>query len=242
MGASDRHGGEYRLVRLHTVILLASWIAGTVLGVVANAVAPTTPPVPVTAEYLAVLRGSWGWYAAGYTLFFVADCGIALLGASLAAWLRPEAGFRGLAIVVLFILSGTLGVAGDVRMLAAAQLFRIGSPFLAPDSIAAWLDDLNATCNWLSAASFLPAGIATWLVCAAAATAAASGWIAFTRFAALYQIAAGLLSAASFLTQQTILTDLALIAAVVGMPILAVVWLGWMLHEMKRQPQRIQQL
>jgi len=236
MGAS-----EYRLARLHAVLLLASWLAGTVLVLMANAAAPTTPPAPITAEYLALLRGSWGWYAAGYALFFVADGAIALLGVSLVVWLQPLPGFRGPAIVVLFVLAGTLGVLADLAMLSAAQLFRVGSPLLAPDAVAAWLDDLNATCNWLSAASFLPAGLATWLACAAARDAGVgSGWIAFNRFAALYQIAAGLLSAAAFLTQQTVLIDLALIGAVVVMPVLAVIWLGWMLREMKTQPLRSQ--
>ncbi len=238
MNASDRCPGDYPLARLHAVILLASWIVGTVLVMAAYASAPTTPPAPITAEYLALLRAGWGWYVGGYALFFVADCAIALLGASLVAWLRPQPGLRGPAIVLLFAVSGTLGVLADVRMLGAAQLLRTGSPLLAPDVAAAWLDDLNATCNWLSVASFLPAGIATWLTCATAAQAGVGvGWIAFNRFAALYQIVAGLLSAGALLTQQAGLTDLALMVGLVGMPVLAVVWLGWMLREM-RQPRR----
>ena len=230
---------EYRLARLHAVLLLASWLAGTVLVLAANTVAPTTPPAPITVDYLTRLRGSWGWYAAGYALFFVADCAIALLGVSLVAWLRPGIGFRGPAIVVLFVLSGMLGILTDVRMLGAAQLFRMGLPLLAPDTLAAWLDDLNSTCNWLSAASMLPAGVATWLVCAAARDAGAGGgWIALNQFAALYQIAIGLLSAVAFLTRQVGLTGVALIGAVVVMPVVAVIWLGWMLHEMKTQLPR----
>ena len=139
-------------------------------------------------------------------------------------------------MVVLFALSGMLGILGDVRMLGAAQLFRRGSPLLAPDVAPAFLDDLNTTCNWLSAASFLPAGIAAWLACRAArATGAGGGWIAFTRFGALYQIAAGLVCAAALITAQAFLTNLALIGAIVGMPVFATVWLGWMLREMKSQ-------
>jgi hypothetical protein len=239
MKASD---ADYRLVRLHIVILLAAWLAGTVLVLVANAVAPTTPPTPITAQYLTALRGSWSWTAAGYALFFVSDSAIALIGVSLAAWLRPGPGFRGSAMIVLFALSGVLGMLADLRMLGAAQLFRLGSPLLAPEAAPAFLDELNTTCNWLSAASFLPAGIATWLACPAARAAGArGGWIALTRLGALYQIAAGLVAATAFLTQQPFLTNLALIAlialiaAIVGMPVFAAVWLGWMLHEMKLQ-------
>ncbi|MDP2377859.1 hypothetical protein [Reyranella sp.] len=240
MNAADHLPADYRLVRLHVVVLLASWLVGTALVLAANAVAPTTTPAPpITAGYLAVLRGSWGWYATGYALFFLADSAIALLGVSLAAWLRPGAGFRGPAIMILFALSGMLGVLGDVRMLGAAQLFRLGSPLLTADAAPAFLDELNTTCNWLSAASFLPAGVATWLTCTAArATGVESGWIALTRFGALYQIAAGLISAAALLSGQPFLTNLALIGAIVGMPIFAAVWLGWMLREMKSQSHR----
>lgn|GEM_PF-2391464 len=227
---------DFRLVRGHTIVLLASWIVGTVLVMAAYTLAPTTPPVPITAQYLDQLRGSWGWYAAGYALFFVVDCAIALIGISLVAWLRPE-GFRGPAMIVLFALGGMLGVLGDVQMLGAAQLFRLGSPLLAPEMAPAFLDGLNTTCNWLSAASFLPGGIATWLACRAAqAVGASGGWITFTRLGALYQIAAGLVCAAALITAQPFLNNLALLGAIVGMPVFATAWLCWMLHEMKSQP------
>lgn len=226
-----------RLIRLHTVTLLVSWLVGAGLVIAANAMSPTTPPASITAQYLAELRGSWGWYAVGYALFFVADSAIALIGVSLAAWLRPP-GFRAPAMIVLFALSGMLGVLGDVQMLGAAQLFRLGSPLLTPEVAPAFLDGLNATCNWLSAASFLPAGIATWLACRAAqAAGAGNGWIAFTRLGALYQIAAGLVCAAALITAQPFLNNLALLSAIAGMPVFATVWLGWMLHEMKSQPR-----
>lgn len=230
----DRH-----LVRLHVVILLASWLLGTVLVLQANAVAPTTPPTPVSADHLALLRASWAWYAAGYALFFVADCSIALLGVALLAWLSPPPGFRGPAIVVLFVLSGMLGVLADVQMIGAAQLFRLGSPALTPDNAAAWLDSLNTSCNWLCAASFLPAGIGAWLACAATqASGAGRGWIALTRFGALYQVATGLVSAAAFLTGRPILIDISLLAAIIGLPVFAAIWLTWMLREMNPQPNR----
>ncbi len=238
MKEADHLPGDYRLVRLHIVILLAAWLAGTVLVLMANAVAPTTPPSPITAQYLTALRGSWGWTAAGYALFFVSDSAIALIGVSLTAWLRPGPGFQAPAMIVLFALSGVLGMLADLRMLGAAQLFRLGSPLLAPETAPAFLDELNTTCNWLSAASFLPAGVATWLACPAArASGAGGGWIVLSRLGALYQIAAGLVSAAAFLTQQPFLTNLALIGAIVGMPVFAAVWLGWMLREMKSQLQ-----
>jgi hypothetical protein len=238
MKEADHLPADYRAVRLHIVVLLAAWLAGTVLVLIANAMAPTAPPTPITASYLAALHGSWSWTAAGYTLFFVSDSAIALIGVSLAAWLRPEPGFRGPAMIVLFALSGTLGMLADLRMLGAAQLFRLGSPLLSLEAAPAFLDDLNTTCNWLSAASFLPAGVATWLACPAArAAGAAEGWIALSRLGALYQIAAGLVSAAAFLMPQPFLTNLALIGAIVGMPVFATVWLGWMLREMKSQPR-----
>ncbi len=169
-------------------------------------------------------------------MFFVADGSIALLGAALAAWLQPG-GFRGPAIVILFVLSGLLGMLADVQMVGAAQLFRLGSPALAPATAAAWLNDLNTSCNWISAASFLPAGIGALLACAAAqAIGVARGWIAFTRFGALYQIAAGLLSAVAFLTGWALLIDISLLVAIVGLPIFATIWLGWMLREMNARP------
>lgn len=233
MSPASPSADDHRLVRLLVAILLTSWLAGTALVLQANAVAPTTPPLPVSAGHLAQLKGGWGWYAAGYALFFVADCGIALLGAALVAWLRPAGGFRGPAIVLLFALSGVLGALADVEMLGAAQFFRLGSPALQPGGAAAWLDSLNARCNWLSAASFLPAGIGAWLACAAArAGGVGHGWIALTRIGALYQIAAGVLCAAGFLTARPVLTDASLIAAIVGLPIFVTVWLVWMLREM----------
>lgn len=240
MKGTDHLPPDYRLVRLHIVILLAAWLVGTALVLAANAVAPTTPPAPITAQYLSALRGSWAWTAAGYALFFVSDTAIALIGVSLVAWLRPGPGFRGPAMMVLFALSGVLGMLADLRMLGAAQLFRFGSPLLLLETAPAFLDELNTTCNWLSAASFLPAGIATWLACPAARTAGAGdGWITLTRLGALYQISAGLVSVASFLTQQPFLTNLALLGAIVGMPIFATIWLGCMLREMKSKPNPV---
>lgn len=211
-----------RFARLHAVVLLTSWFAGTALVGVATVLAP------LDAADLALLRAHAGWYAAGYGLFLVADCGIALMGVSVAAALAPAGPFRGPAIVVLFALSGMLGSMGDVRMIAAAQILHTGSPLLAPSHAAAFLDELQATCNWLSAASFLPAALGTWL--AAAAGRAGRRWIAFTRFAALCQGATALLSAAAFFAPSPWLGGAALVAAVIGMPLLAAVWIIWMLR------------
>lgn len=216
---------DYRSIRLHTIVLLGTWLAGTVFVMAANAAAPLTAGDP------ALLRAAAGWYAAGYALFFAADCAIALMGVSVVAALDPAGRFRGPAIVVLFALSGMLGVLADMRMVAAAQLFQTGSPLLSAVHVAAFLDDLNTACNWLSAASFLPAALATWL--AARSTRASAGWIAFTYVSALYQVATALLSAASFYMPQSLLADMALVAAVIGMPLFAAVWLVWMLSDMK---------
>jgi hypothetical protein len=227
---------DRRLVRLLVIILLGSWLVGTALVLQANAIAPTAPAAAVD---LARLHDAWGWYAAGYALFFVADGSIALLGAALLAWLRPQGGFRGLAILVLFALSGVMGVLADLQMLGAAQVFRLGSPALTPATAAAWLDNLNTSGNWLSGASFLPCGVAAWLACGAARDAGVGrGWIAFTEFGAVYQIATGLVSAAAFLTGQAILTDIALLAAIIGSPVFVAVWLIWMMREMSTFPNR----
>jgi hypothetical protein len=218
---------DYGPVRLHTIILLLTWLAGTALVLVASSAAP------LTAVDLGLLRKNAGWYAAGYALFFVADCAIALMGVSVVAALAPEGRFRGPAIVMLFALSGMLGVLADVAMVGAAQLFRTGSPLLAAANAAAFLDALNTSCNWLSAASFLPAALGTWL--AARSASASRGWIAFTCISALYQLAAGLLSAAAFFAAQPQLAGPALVMAVIGMPLFAAVWLIWTLRDMKNR-------
>ena len=44
---------------------------------------------------------------------------------------------------------------------------------------------------------------------------------------------AGALSALAYFASKALLTDLALAAAVVGMPVLAAVWLVWMLRDMR---------
>ena len=222
---------DYGSIRLHTIVLLLTWLAGTALVLVAISAAP------LTGADLGLLRANAGWYAAGYGLFFVADCAIALMGVSIVAALAPEGRFRGPAIVLLFALAGMLGVLADVAMVGAAQLFSTGSPLLAPAN-AAFLDALNTCCNWLSAASFLPAALGTLL--AARSASASRGWIAFTCISALYQLATGLLSAASFFTTQPLLADLALVMAVIGMPFFAAVWLVWMLRDIKNRISREQ--
>lgn len=57
---------------------------------------------------------------------------------------------------------------------------------------------------------------------------------------ALCQVATGLVSAASFLIRQRILDDVALLAAVLGMPAVAAVRFVWMLREMSSFHQRRQ--
>jgi hypothetical protein len=131
-----------------------------------------------------------------------------------------------------------LGVLADVWMVAAAQLFWTGSPLLAAANAAGFLDALNTFCNWLSSASFLPAALGTWL--AARSAPASRGWIAFTRISALYQLVTGILSAASFFALRSPVTDIALVAAVIGMPVFAAVWLVWMLHDLKNRISREQ--
>jgi hypothetical protein len=46
------------------------------------------------------------------------------------------------------------------------------------------------------------------------------------------------LPAAALFAQQPTLTDLALVAAVIGMPLFATVWIIWMLHDMKIRTHR----
>lgn len=62
---------------------------------------------------------------------------------------------------------------------------------------------------------------------------ASGGWIPFTGVSALYHVATGLLAAASFFVRQSLLADMALVAAVIGMLLFAAVWLVWMLRDMK---------
>lgn len=222
---------DQRLARLIAVTLAASWLAGTGL-VMAGAVL-----APLDAAHLAKLGGAWGWYAAGYGLFLVSDGAIALLGVILCAWLRPASVLAAGAIVVLFALAGAFGMLADLQMLAAAQAFRDGSALLTPEAAPGFLAHVTGMANWLSAASFFPPGLAALLVLAPAREAGVGrGWLEFTAFLAAYQIAVGTVSVAAFLSQNPFALDLALLGAVVGLPVLSLPWLGWMLREMKRRP------
>lgn len=49
------------------------------------------------------------------------------------------------------------------------------------------------------------------------------------------RFAAGLVCATALITAQPFLNNLAVLGAIVGMPVFATVWLGWMLREMKSQ-------
>lgn len=226
------NASELTAARTHVFVLLGAWIGGTVLVLAASSIAPLAGPSSAVEK----LRQGWAWYAGGYALFFVADGAIALLGASLGAWLRIEGSFRGPAIGILFALSGLLGMLADIAMLGAAGLFRGDSPLLSTSLAPAFLDALNTACNFLSAASFLPAALAAWLLCVSAhARGVDVLWIGLTKFGAVYQLALGLASFAAFLFQQDFLLNLSLAGAIFGLPLFTIIWLVWALKEMHRQ-------
>lgn len=224
---------DINLARLHVAVLAATWLLGTVLVMMAVSVAPTSPPSPITTEYLGNLRSAWPWYLASYSLFFVTDCAIAMLGVTLCVWLKPASTLMAGMIIVLFAIAGLLGVFSDIQMLAAAQAFRNGSPLLAPEAAPAFLAGLTDAYNWLSAGSFFPPGIALFLLCAPARDAEVSrSWIDLTLVLALYQIAIGILSVVAFLVQDPVLTEISALSTGIGLPVLSIPWLVWMLSEM----------
>lgn len=222
---------DIRLATLHFSVLLTAWLAGTIFILLAPAL---LQGVKLTEDLLAGLHQHWLLYTAGYGLFLVADCAIALLGVPVMIWLREE-GYRGPAILLLFALSGIFGALMDLQMLAASQLFRNGSPLLEAPAAGAFIDWLNTMGNWLSAVSFLPPALACWLIATGAARAGASRpWIHFTRLVALYQLFTGLLAMLAFLWNQGDLLNISAILAVIILPLLTGLWLLWMLGEMKR--------
>ena len=130
-----------------------------------------------------------------------------------------------------------LGVLADVAMVGAAQLFRTGSPLLAPANAAAFFDALNACCNWLSAASFLSAALGTWLAARSASDQPRLdrlhlhfGAIPARHRAALRRL----------LRRQPLLADVALVMAVIGIPLFAAVWVIRLLRDMKNRISREQ--
>jgi hypothetical protein len=224
-----------RFARVHASVLATSWLLATVVALYAYAVAPMGTAGPATAETMAGLRGAWPWYTLCYALFFVADVAIGLLGVLLMAWLSPRGGYRALAMVVLFALAGALGLAMDVTMLVAAQLFRSASSLFDAASAPLFLAYLNASTAWFSAGSFLLSGCASWLVCPLAERAGGERrWIAFTRTLAIYQIAVSAVLVAATLSAAPVLGWLAIASGVIVMPILASLWLVSLLREMRR--------
>ncbi len=221
---------------LHGTILAVSWLLATSVALYAYAAAPMAIDGAAALETMAALRRAWPWYTLCYALFLITDCAIALLGVLLMAWLAPQGGYRGWAMVVLFALAGVLGLVMDVTMLTAAQLFR--SPSLLGDAaaIAVVLGWLNATTAWFSAASFALSGGASLLV-APLATDAGVGrrWIAFTRGLAVYQLLVSAIITLATLTAAPMLGWLAVIFGVVGTPILASLWLVGLMKEIRHE-------
>ncbi|MEP9376763.1 hypothetical protein ABLE91_08635 [Aquabacter sp. CN5-332] len=224
---------DINLARVHVAILAGAWLLATILVMMAVSIAPTIAPSPITAEYLGNLQGAWAWYLASYTLFFVTDCAIAMLGVTLCVWLKPASTLVAGMIVILFAVAGLLGLLSDIQMLAAAQAFRNGSPLLSPEAAPAFLAGLTDTYNWLSAGSFFPPGIALFLLCGPAREAEVSrSWIDLTFVLALYQIAIGILSIVSFLVQDSVVIEISALSTGIGLPVLSIPWLVWMLSEM----------
>jgi hypothetical protein len=222
--------------RLHGTILAASWLLATSVALYAYATAPLAIDDAAALETLAALRRAWPWYTLCYALFLVTDCAIALLGVLLMAWLAPHGGYRAWAMVVLFALAGMLGLAMDVVMLTAAQVFR--SPSLLGDSasIAAVIGWLNAITAWFSAASFALSGGASLLVAPLALGAGVGRrWIAFTRALALYQILVSAIIVLATLTAAPAFGWLAVIFGVVGTPILASLWVLGLMREIRHE-------
>ena len=195
----------------------------------------TLPTSPITAAYLDQLRNAWGWYAAAYGVLFVTDGTIALLGVMLCAWLKPGSFLvRGM-VIALFLLSGTFGLLGDIAMVAAAQVFRDGSALLTVEFAGAFLDGINISTNWVSAASIFPGGIAALIILPAARAAGVGHrWIQFTRVLGLYQIVLGFLCVFALLTQNAMALNLAVTGAAILLPVLCIPWLLWTLREMRK--------
>lgn len=220
---------------VHAIVLATSWLLATVVALYAYTVAPTAAVGSPALELAGALRRAWPWYMLCYGLFFVADGAIGLLGVLLMTWLSPRGGYRAMAMLVLFVLAGALGLVMDVEMLIAAQLFKSGSILLDAASAESFLGRLNASTAWFSTASFLLSGCASWLVGPLAERAGAGRrWIAFTRMLAIYQILVSALLASATISAGPGLAWLALVAGVIVMPILASLWLAGLLRELRR--------
>ncbi len=233
---ASAHGGALQgFARVHATVLAASWLLATVAALYAYTIAPTAAPGSPVAEIAGGLRRAWPWYMLCYGLFFVADSAIGGLGALLMAWLSPRGGYRAMAMVVLFILAGVLGLVMDVEMLIAAQLFKSGSLLDNPALAGIFLEWLNATTAWFSAGSFVLSGCASWLIGPLAERAgAARRWIAFTRALAVYQLLVGLLLVSATISAEPIPAGMAVVTGAIVMPILASLWLVGLLRELRR--------
>jgi hypothetical protein len=228
---------DFCLAQRYVAILVVTWLVGTALVLVATLKVSTIALLPITASYLEQLREAWGWYAISYGVLFVTDGAIAMLGVMLCAWLRPASLLVSGMVIILFVLSGTFGLMGDVAMVAAAQVFRDGSAMIAPEFAGAFLDGLNTSTNWVSAASIFPGGIAALMILAPARDAGVGHrWIAFTRMLGFYQIILAAVCVFSLLSQNSLALNLAVIGAVIILPALCVAWLVWTLQEMKKNP------
>lgn len=148
-----------------------------------------------------------------YGVLFVTDGAIAVLGVMLCVWLRPASPLVAGMVILLFVLSGTLGLLGDVAMVGAAQVFRDGSAMFSPGLAGAFLNGLNISTNWVSAASIFPGGIAALMILAPVCVF-------------------------SLLSQDSLALNLAMIGAAVILPTLCIAWLVWTLQEMKKTPPR----
>jgi hypothetical protein len=224
----------HAFVRWHATVLSVSWLLAAAVALYAYTVAPPTignSPV----QTVVALRAAWPWYMLCYGLFVVTDAAIALLGASLLAWLAPLGSAWAFAMAVLFALAGALGLVMDTGMLIAAQLFKSGVLMRDPSSIELVLAAVNAGTAWLSAASFLLSGAASWLVGPLARRIGASPrWILFTRVLAGWQTLVGAIIVWAAISAAPTAAMLSLAAGVIAMPILATLWLAGLVREVRR--------
>lgn len=188
----------------HASVLSASWLLATAAALYAYTVAPLTiADSPV--QTVAALQSAWPWYMLCYGLFAVTDAAIALLGASLLAWLAPLGSARALAMAVLFALAGALGLVMDTGMLVAAQVGPI-SQDAAPDSRKPL----------------------------ARRAGASPRWIRFTRVLAGWQMLVSTLIVWAAISAAPATGMLSLAAGVIAMPILASLWLAGLVREVRR--------
>jgi len=221
-------------VRTHAIVLSTSWLLATAAALYAYSVAPPMPGAALP-ETLVRLQAAWPWYMLCYGLFVVTDAALAVLGAVLLAWLGPLDRLPALAMAVLFALAGALGLVMDAGMLVAAQIFKSGVLLGDPRSAELVLAVVNAGTAWLSAASFLMAGAASWLAGPLAERAGANPrWVLLTRGLACWQLMVSAIVAWAAISDSALAAVLALATGVIAMPILATVWLVGLVAEVRR--------